>query len=150
MKKFMMLLIAALSISTVSVFAQEKAGKKDTTQHSVLYSCTMHPNVTSDKPGKCPECGMDLSLSKKEDMKKQVTKTYTCPVHLDVAKHDPGKCPQCGRKLNLSPKEQMKSEVVKLYTCPMHPEVSLDKEGKCPKCGMVLKEKKTDNSSHKN
>ena len=146
----MMLLIAALSISTVSVFAQEKAGKKDTTQHSVLYSCTMHPNVTSDKPGKCPECGMDLSLSKKEDMKKQVTKTYTCPVHLDVAKHDPGKCPQCGRKLNLSPKEQMKAEVVKLYTCPMHPEVSLDKEGKCPKCGMVLKEKKTDNSSHKN
>lgn len=145
-----MLLIAALSISTVSVFAQEKAGKKDTTQHSVLYSCTMHPNVTSDKPGQCPECGMDLSLSKKEDMKKQVTKTYTCPVHLDVVKHDPGKCPQCGRKLNLSPKEQMKAEVVKLYTCPMHPEVALDKEGKCPKCGMVLKEKKTDNSSHKN
>jgi hypothetical protein len=24
------------------------------------YKCPMHPNVTSDKPGKCPECGMNL------------------------------------------------------------------------------------------
>jgi hypothetical protein len=32
MKKFMMLMIAAITISSVSVFAQEKAGKKDTTQ----------------------------------------------------------------------------------------------------------------------
>ena len=24
------------------------------------YYCPMHPNETSDKPGKCPECGMDL------------------------------------------------------------------------------------------
>ncbi|MBX9770273.1 MAG: efflux RND transporter periplasmic adaptor subunit, partial [Candidatus Obscuribacterales bacterium] len=24
------------------------------------YTCTMHPEVISDKPGKCPKCGMDL------------------------------------------------------------------------------------------
>ena len=24
------------------------------------YYCTMHPEVTSDKPGTCPKCGMDL------------------------------------------------------------------------------------------
>jgi RND family efflux transporter MFP subunit len=24
------------------------------------YSCPMHPEITSDKPGKCPKCGMDL------------------------------------------------------------------------------------------
>ena len=24
------------------------------------YTCPMHPEVTSDKPGKCPKCGMDL------------------------------------------------------------------------------------------
>lgn len=27
---------------------------------SATYSCTMHPDVTSDKPGKCNKCGMDL------------------------------------------------------------------------------------------
>jgi rubrerythrin len=25
------------------------------------YTCPMHPEVTSDKPGKCPKCGMNLS-----------------------------------------------------------------------------------------
>ncbi|WP_442872763.1 heavy metal-binding domain-containing protein [Chitinophaga sp. 212800010-3] len=25
----------------------------------------MHPHVMSDKPGKCPKCNMDLTLSKK-------------------------------------------------------------------------------------
>jgi len=24
------------------------------------YSCPMHADVTSDKPGKCSKCGMDL------------------------------------------------------------------------------------------
>jgi len=28
---------------------------------STKYACSMHPEVTSDKPGKCSKCGMDLS-----------------------------------------------------------------------------------------
>lgn len=30
------------------------------------YTCPMHHEVTSDKPGKCPKCGMDL-VEKKEE-----------------------------------------------------------------------------------
>ena len=26
------------------------------------YVCPMHPEVTSDKPGKCSKCGMDLKV----------------------------------------------------------------------------------------
>lgn len=26
------------------------------------YTCTMHPEVVSDKPGKCPKCGMELVM----------------------------------------------------------------------------------------
>ena len=137
-----MLMIAALTISSVYVFAQEKAGKKDTSQHIVLYSCSMHPDVNIDKAGKCPKCGMELSLSKKEDMKAAVTKNYTCPVHADVISANSGKCPECGKKLMLSKKEEMKAEVVKLYTCKMHPDVTSDKEGKCSKCGMDMTMKK--------
>lgn len=28
------------------------------------YTCPMHPNVIQDKPGRCPECGMNLVLVK--------------------------------------------------------------------------------------
>ena len=33
-----------------------KAGK----QEPILYTCPMHPEVISDKPGRCPKCGMQL------------------------------------------------------------------------------------------
>ncbi|HLO91694.1 MAG TPA: heavy metal-binding domain-containing protein [Lentimicrobium sp.] len=33
------------------------AGKQ---QLAAVYTCPMHPEVTSDQPGKCPKCGMDL------------------------------------------------------------------------------------------
>lgn len=28
------------------------------------YTCPMHPEVKSDKPGKCPKCGMELVKAK--------------------------------------------------------------------------------------
>lgn len=31
---------------------------------AVVYTCPMHPEVTSDKPGKCPKCGMTLEEKK--------------------------------------------------------------------------------------
>ncbi len=29
-------------------------------QATSLYACPMHPEVTADAPGQCPECGMNL------------------------------------------------------------------------------------------
>jgi transcription initiation factor IIE alpha subunit len=139
MKKLIVLLIA---ISSAAITFAQKAGKKDTTQHAAVYACPMHPDVTSDKPGKCPKCGMDLNLTAKEEMKMKVTKAYCCSAHADVTSDKPGKCPKCGRKLSLTAKEKMKMEVMKEYTCPMHPDVTSDKPGKCSKCGMALTEVK--------
>lgn len=137
MKKIMLLALTA-TLSLSAVFGQEKAGKSDTTSHISLYTCPMHPGVSTDKPGKCPLCGMDLNLSGKELLKTDVTKVYTCPIHADVVADKAGKCPKCGTQLNLSLKEKMKAEVAKIYTCPMHSDVSNKEPGKCPKCGMTL------------
>ncbi len=145
MKKIMMLLIAVIAIGSVSSYAQK--AKQDTSKHITLYTCSMHPDVKMDKAGKCPQCGMELSLSKKEEMKKEVTRSYNCPVHTEVVSDKSGKCPECGQKLSLSKKEQMKAEVMKTYCCSMHPDMKSDKPGKCAKCGMEMTEKKADRSN---
>ncbi len=33
---------------------------KQVTENKVYYTCSMHPQVRKDKPGKCPICGMEL------------------------------------------------------------------------------------------
>ncbi len=43
---------------------EEPAAKKP------VYKCPMHPDVTSDKPGKCPKCGMNLKLEEPKDAEK--------------------------------------------------------------------------------
>jgi FtsP/CotA-like multicopper oxidase with cupredoxin domain len=61
----------------------------------VTYACPMHPDVTSQEPGRCPKCGMKLLASQAP----AVTTTYTCPMHPEVVSDQPGHCPKCGMKL---------------------------------------------------
>lgn len=141
MKTIKMLMIAALTILSVTLFSQTKGGRIDTTKHIVWYTCPMHDTVSMKQPGNCPICGMKLQLSKKEEMKMAQTKTYVCPNHPTEVSNKPGVCSKCGMTLNLSLKEKAKLG----YTCPMHPNVKSDKEGKCPNCGMQLTKVKKEN-----
>ena len=38
--------------------------KKNDKKEAVTYTCSMHPEVSSDKPGNCPKCGMELIIKK--------------------------------------------------------------------------------------
>ena len=78
MKKVMLMAVAIL-FSAATVFAAHGTNPvADTTKTKkvkpakVQYTCTMHPEVLSDKPGKCPKCGM--TLVKKTDKKKPAEK----------------------------------------------------------------------------
>ena len=65
MKTIKMFFAVAALLFTIS-FANAQTHPKDSTQKKMktmpkkVYTCTMHPDVISDKPGKCPKCGMDL------------------------------------------------------------------------------------------
>jgi len=68
MKKLVLILVFA--VSTAMVFNACSGGSSQKTEQTakVEYTCTMHPEVIQDKPGKCPKCGMDL-VEKKVDGK---------------------------------------------------------------------------------
>jgi hypothetical protein len=60
-----MILSAVLLFGFSAAFAQAKPSVHDSTKQSAtVYTCTMHPEVISNKPGKCPKCGMDLVVKK--------------------------------------------------------------------------------------
>ena len=63
------------------------------------YTCPMHPEVASDQPGECPQCGMSLERATPLTHKT----IYTCPMHPEIEQDHPGSCPICG--MALEPKE---------------------------------------------
>lgn len=83
------------------------------------YVCPMHPDVTSDKPGVCSKCNMNLVSDDDTEDKTNDDHDHGSP---SATAHD------------------------SVYACPMHPDVTSDKPGMCPKCHMALE--KTKRSRH--
>lgn len=58
----------AYSFETVKSFAGSSISDSTDTK---TYTCPMHPEVISDKPGECPKCGMDLELKEQKKIEKK-------------------------------------------------------------------------------
>lgn len=83
-KKAKIFILTSVIVSLMGIYSFNAAYsfEKNTSSESLsitdstvtkTYTCPMHPEVVSDKPGTCPKCGMDLIL-KEDDSKKDEKK----------------------------------------------------------------------------
>jgi uncharacterized protein with PIN domain len=82
----MLFLVGALA--SAQQHGMKHAAKADSTSvASAVYTCPMHPKVTSSKPGECPECGMALVMQKDKSAKHKAGRA--------MKKSDKSKCADC-------------------------------------------------------
>lgn len=65
MKNYAIIILAGLFSLLVACsppMNPKKNAHAEGKNHKIVkhYTCTMHPDVITDKPGICPKCGMDL------------------------------------------------------------------------------------------
>jgi Cu(I)/Ag(I) efflux system membrane fusion protein len=53
--------LAGITLGVTGCKGPESArNQSQSGNQAIQYTCSMHPEVVQDKPGKCPKCGMDL------------------------------------------------------------------------------------------
>ena len=67
--------------NTSTITPSDTSGKRLVMISDSMYTCKMDQDVMSEKPGKCPKCGMTLVKQKMTDDQKRMMKegTYTKP-----------------------------------------------------------------------
>ena len=149
----------AILLLTVNLQAQDMPGRKMPMQKkeskqadkNVTYTCVMHPEIHSQKPGNCPKCGMKLVKEKPkaaakpaEQKQEDRQRGETTPIQKSTGINE-------NKGGNGEVSSDKKEVLTSIYTCVMHPEIHSEKPGNCPKCGMKLVREKpkvdTDNSS---
>lgn len=140
-----MLIVTVFIFAGVSAMGQNKSVTDTTKQDTVMYTCTMHPEIQSRQPGTCPKCGMVL-VKKSEASEKQPKKHKMKMMHPMMMM---GGMNDMENRENNNSAEKNKitsdstQKDVVLYTCSMHPEIQSNQPGSCPKCGMALIKKST-------
>jgi Cu(I)/Ag(I) efflux system membrane fusion protein len=112
-----------------SVMEMPASPSDQSVQHThkaaTIYQCPMHPEETSDKPGRCSICGMFLQPQEPSaDSAAQDTGTR---------QKDEPSTPQA-----MVHEHDHDHEPAALYRCPMHPDEASGQPGRCSICGMYL------------
>jgi P-type Cu+ transporter len=76
----------------------EPSARRPKAQSAGMYTCPMHSQVRSDRPGSCPKCGMALELVSPPPAAAAKAE-WVCPMHPEIVRDAPGTCSKCGMAL---------------------------------------------------
>jgi hypothetical protein len=94
----------------------------------------MHPEETSDEPGRCSICKMDLkpvAPTYQPALARIHHGVYACPMHPEETSDEPGSCSICKMDRALQRPERA-------FACPMHTKETSGGPSECPICGMAM------------
>lgn len=135
MKSLKMLVMAALTILTVSAFAQSNTTnfKKEQMKMKVMKSYTSPKSydATSNITHNYSNNGFASNAASKEKMKMGGMNLNSATKYQDVAIDKSAVCTKCLTISNLLPKEQMKTKVMGLYKCVMSADNAGNMTAKC-------------------
>lgn len=147
--KFLVFVLVLAVVVTGIIFVTKSlnhnnASTKTVSGEAQMWTCGMHPTVVSDKPGKCPICGMDLipkempvTAEKEKAQKPPVRKTlyYRNPMDARITSPSPMKdtmgmdyIPVYSDEVSGAQTQSTQATQETYYGC------GVDKFGCCPSC----------------
>ncbi len=94
------IVIILLSLLIYGCNKEKEMASESHSHEQSYYTCSMHPQIKEDHPGKCPICGMNLTKINIDQQKKSNTslgtENYYCEVDPSVTSEVPGDCPLDG------------------------------------------------------
>jgi uncharacterized paraquat-inducible protein A len=133
-----MLTVTVFTFVGVAATGQNKSGVDTTKQDTVIYTCTMHPEIQSRQSGVCPKCGMDLVKKSELSENKQKKHKMKMMSMMMGGMNGMDNMENTNSADNNKTTTDSRQKDTLLYTCSMHPEIQSSQPGNCPKCGMTL------------
>ncbi|MBD65084.1 MAG: efflux transporter periplasmic adaptor subunit [Halobacteriovoraceae bacterium] len=119
--KILNTLLLFILVSCSPESSNDKHKEHDHNKTETFYTCSMHPQIKQDEPGKCPICGMGLTkieVEKDDGASEQISTTstpvYYCESDPSVTSEAPGECPIDGSPMLLKNKSLETVAKVKL------------------------------------
>ena len=152
-------MITLVSVSCSKDDSGHEGHSKKEQKVETYYTCSMHPQIRQDEPGKCPICGMGLTKVEVEHDEEDHSAhnqalqegpdIYYCEASPDITSEAPGECPIDGtpmlkrekshKAMEVVAKVKLRKSQVKHFKADLFPVTSMKMQKKIRLLGTLIK-----------